>query len=58
MINQLNVTVTKTADLKAEYIQIMSDDQMTVNVVVIANRITIADMRSAKPAKRKETSNF
>lgn len=44
---KLNVTITKTSDGRSEYIQIMSNDQMTVNVVLIADKIEITDTRKA-----------
>lgn len=50
MIPKLIVTVTKTADGQQEYVQVMSSDQLTVNVVLIAKSIDIRDGR-----KRKET---
>ena len=42
---KLNITVTKTADHLQEYIQIMSDDLTTINVVLIADEIEIKDTR-------------
>ena len=41
----LNVTVTKTADGKQDYIQIMSDDAISVNVVLVADKIKVKDYR-------------
>ena len=46
----LNVTVTKTADGLQDYIQIMSDDVITVNVVLVADTIKVEDHR--KPTKK------
>jgi len=45
MTNKLNITITKTADGKSEYIQIMSDDLLSINVVLIAVDIEVKDMR-------------
>jgi hypothetical protein len=45
MIPVLNVTVTRTSDGKGDYIQIMSLDQFSVNVVLIADRIDVQDHR-------------
>lgn len=50
MIPLLNVTITKTRDGHNEYIQIISADQITVNVVVVAGRIVVQDMRPKKKA--------
>jgi len=41
----LNVTITKTADGKQDYIQIMSDDVISVNVVLVAHKINVEDHR-------------
>lgn len=43
---KLNVTVTKTSIGTADYIQIMSDDTISVNIVLVAEEIKIADHRS------------
>ncbi len=42
---KLNVTITKTSMGDSDYIQIMSDDQITVNIVLVAGEITVADHR-------------
>ena len=44
-IPKLRIQVTKTADGQREYVQIMSADQFTVNVVLIANEIELIDER-------------
>ena len=41
----LRVTVTKTSGGRGEYIQIMSDDQLSVNVVLVAESIEVMDLR-------------
>lgn len=41
----LKVTVTKTADGKQDYVQIMSGDMLSVNVVLVADRIEVEDYR-------------
>ncbi len=42
----MNLTVTIQKSLGSmDYVQIMSDDQMSVNVVLMANKIVIRDMR-------------
>jgi hypothetical protein len=42
----LRIQITKTADGLAEYVQILSGDQFSVNIVLIANRIDVADQRA------------
>lgn len=41
---KLTVTITKTADGKREYIQIMSEDMLSVNVVLVADSIEVHDL--------------
>lgn len=53
---KLTVTVTKTARGDQDYIQVMSDDTISVNVVLVADAIIVNDMRSkpsSKPNRRK-----
>lgn len=45
MTDKLRVTITKTSDGLADYIQIMSADTMSVNVVLIAGKIEVQDNR-------------
>ena len=47
----LKVTITKTSTGDQDYIQIMSDDMIAVNVVLVADEIEVADLR------RKEASD-
>ena len=42
---KLNVTITKTSTKTADYIQIMSDDMVSVNIVLVAEKIEIEDHR-------------
>lgn len=44
-IPELIITITKTANGKWDYVQIMSGDNFTVNVVLIANKIIVDDHR-------------
>lgn len=44
MTDQLNITISQTADGKSEYVQILSLD-MEVNVVLIAAKIQVQDVR-------------
>ena len=46
----LTVTVTKTADGTNDYVQIVSDDQFALNIVLIAGKIVVEDHRP--PAKK------
>lgn len=48
----LKITVTKTANGLQEYLQVISDDQFAINVVLIADKIEILDTRPVEP-KRK-----
>ena len=43
---KLNVTITKTSNGVMDYIQIMSDDTVSVNIVLVAEEIKVADHRS------------
>jgi len=52
-IDKLNVTITKTADGRRDYIQIMSADQISVNIVFVADRINIQDHRVIKGKWKK-----
>ncbi len=47
MLDSVTVTITKTADGSREYVQIMSKDSFSVNVVVIADTIVVEDHREA-----------
>ncbi|KKL67846.1 hypothetical protein LCGC14_2130940 [marine sediment metagenome] len=47
----LTVTITKTTDGKQDYIQIMSDDVISVNVVLVADSIKLRDDRSDRPQR-------
>lgn len=43
--NVLNVTITRTSDGLQEYIQVMHQDQVSVNVVLVADKIFVRDDR-------------
>lgn len=43
-MNKYTVTVTKTSDLQNDYIQIMSDDMVSVNIVLVGE-IRVEDHR-------------
>lgn len=44
-IPKLTVQLSKTSDGGAQYLQVMSDDYTTVNVVLIADEIEVKDDR-------------
>ena len=45
---KFTITVTKTANGEAEYVQIISADQFAVNVVLISDEIEIIDLRAVE----------
>ena len=45
---KLNVTITKTSIGTNDYIQIMSEDQLSINIVLIAEEIKVKDHRENK----------
>lgn len=42
---KLRLTLSKTATGAAEYLQIMSDDSLSVNIVLVAEKIEVIDTR-------------
>lgn len=52
-IDKLRITVTKTADGQRDYVQVISSDQFTVNVVLIAGVIDIVDTRPPSIGRKK-----
>lgn len=53
-IPNLTITVTKTADGKFDYVQIMSGDQFSINLVLIAGEIVVKDARPPVEGKDAE----
>lgn len=45
MTNTLHITISKTRQGNQDYLQIMSDDLVSVNIVLIANKIEVQDAR-------------
>lgn len=45
MNEELTITISKTANGKSDYVQIMSKDQFSINIVLIAGKITVEDTR-------------
>ena len=52
---KLNVTITKTSRGDQDYIQIMSDDLISVNVVLVADAIEVKDIRPKVPLPANPT---
>jgi len=50
-LNDLTVIVSKTADGKSDYMQIMSRDMVSINVVFVAPKIELEDTRGRKVKK-------
>lgn len=42
---KLNILISKTANGKSDYLQIMSEDQFSVNIVLISEEIKVEDKR-------------
>ena len=57
VIDDLKVAITKTANNKLDYIQIMSTDQLSINIVLVANHIDVQDRRIIKEKKEKGVKN-
>jgi len=49
----LKLTISKTADGSRDYLQIVSDDQFALNIVLIAGKIEVADSRPPEKPKRR-----
>ncbi len=46
---KINVTVSKASDGRQDYIQLMSDDMISVNIVLVADDVVMQDARPRKP---------
>ena len=44
-MNKLNATISKTSNGKQDYLQVISEDMVSVNIVLIADKIEIKDHR-------------
>ena len=53
VLPNLKLTLSKTQDGQHDYLQIVSDDQFALNVVLIAGKIEVDDRR--EPAKPKRS---
>jgi hypothetical protein len=49
----LKLTISETADGSSDYLQIVSDDQFALNIVLIAGKIEVADSRPPEKPKRR-----
>lgn len=46
MLEEIQITVTKTANGQADYVQISSPAAIPVNIVLVAGKITVTDHRA------------
>ena len=53
-IKKLNITITKTADGAREYIQILSEEQISINVVFVARSIDLKDHRDETEEEKEK----
>ena len=44
-LDRLNIRITKTRDGSSNYVQIMSADMISLNIVLIADEIVVQDNR-------------
>ncbi len=47
-IDKLLITISPTADGTGVYVQLLSADAITLNVVVVCNEVDVEDSRSTK----------
>ena len=45
-MTNLNLLISKTSKGNQDYLQIMSDDYTSVNIVLVADKITVDDKRA------------
>jgi hypothetical protein len=55
-LGKLTVTVTPTSDNSHDYIQIMSEDMVSVNIVLVADEIEVKDTRAFLRGESNETN--
>ena len=53
VLPNLKLTLSKTQDGQHDYLQIVSDDQFALNVVLIADKIDVDDRREPVKPKAK-----
>jgi hypothetical protein len=49
-IDKLTIQISQTADGRSNYLQILSGDQLSINVVLVASEITVTDARGMNRA--------
>ena len=54
VIPELCIQITKTSDGNHDYVQVMSADQLAINLVLLADRIIVSDRRPPEPKPRKK----
>ena len=47
---ELSIFISKTADGKQDYLQILTPDQLTVNIVLVG-KVTLEDLRDVRKMK-------
>ena len=52
VLPNLKLTLSKTQDGQHDYLQIVSDDQFALNIVLIADKIDVNDRRELTKQKR------
>jgi len=50
----LKVTISKTADGLRDYMQVVSADLLAVNVVLVADKIEVTDVRLLSPKPKRK----
>ena len=50
---KLNLTIIKTTTGTMDYLQITSEDQLSINIVLIAEKIELKDYRGEETLKKK-----
>lgn len=53
-VDELRIQVTKTSDGLRDYVQVMSADQLTINLVLLADKVVVSDLRDEQPKPRKK----
>ncbi len=52
VLPNLKLTLSKTSDGQHDYLQIVSDDQFALNIVLIADQIDVDDRRTPPKQER------
>ena len=51
--DKLTITITRTVDGLFDYVQVLSSDQFSLNIVLIAQEIVISDKRTTRKKKTR-----